>query len=448
MIFSLDVRRARKGDCLLLHYGTEQKPGQVMIDGGPRGNYRAYLKPRLVQIRKARGLGHDEPLHVDLLMVSHIDDDHIQGIVDLMTELVEAKRGKLPPLVQVSSLWHNSFDEIVDHKLDDLTGLIKSQFGPASLSGNGEFSEDEKSEVEDHYAGSDPDVSPEEKEELVTSTLQVLSASFWGQAKEVRVDAEVLGFPRNPEFDGNLILAGKNAMSIGQGLTFTVVGPMKPELEALRKKHREWLKKFHNQPQGLQAGFQALVAYVDRSVPNLSSLVVLAEAGGKTILLTGARGDKILQGLEAAGLMKKGGKIEVDLLKVPHHGSSNNIDDDFFQRIVARHYVFSGNGEHGNPQRKTLEKLFNARRDDDYTIHLTYPIDEIDTNRKNDWNKKQDKENKRKMKNPTQKVRPDWSPAENSLRAFFAGHEGLEVRVRIVDEKKPHLIDLLEPLGL
>ena len=34
MIFSLDVRPARKGDCLLLHYGTAEKPGLVMIDGG------------------------------------------------------------------------------------------------------------------------------------------------------------------------------------------------------------------------------------------------------------------------------------------------------------------------------------------------------------------------------------------------------------------------------
>ena len=33
MIFSLDVRRARKGDCLLLHFGTPKEPGLVMIDG-------------------------------------------------------------------------------------------------------------------------------------------------------------------------------------------------------------------------------------------------------------------------------------------------------------------------------------------------------------------------------------------------------------------------------
>ena len=51
MIFSLDVRRARKGDCLLLHFGTADKPGLVVIDGGPKGVYEPHLKPRLLEIR-------------------------------------------------------------------------------------------------------------------------------------------------------------------------------------------------------------------------------------------------------------------------------------------------------------------------------------------------------------------------------------------------------------
>ena len=70
MIFSLDVRRARKGDCLILHYGTKVKPGLVLIDGGPAQVYGPQLKPRLEEIRKARRLAEGEPLTVDLLMVS------------------------------------------------------------------------------------------------------------------------------------------------------------------------------------------------------------------------------------------------------------------------------------------------------------------------------------------------------------------------------------------
>ena len=46
MIFSLDVRRARKGDCLLLHFGSADSPGLVMIDGGPKAVYTPHLRPR------------------------------------------------------------------------------------------------------------------------------------------------------------------------------------------------------------------------------------------------------------------------------------------------------------------------------------------------------------------------------------------------------------------
>ena len=90
----------------------------------------------------------------------------------------------------------------------------------------------------------------------------------------------------------------------------------------------------------------------------------------KRILLTGdARGDKIIEGLQLAGLMGQGGgsTLHVDVFKVPHHGSSNNLERGFFERITADHYVFSGNGEYGNPEREALEMLFDARGGADFT---------------------------------------------------------------------------------
>jgi len=342
------------------------------------------------------------------------------------------------------SFWHNSFDEIIDHTPDELTASVKTQFGPASVSGSGELPDDKRSEVEDEFADGNPDIDPEEGRELVTSTLKVLASIE--QGFQLRVDARALGFPLNPEFDGKLIIAGRDnePIDMGRGLKFSVAGPMKAEVEALRKKHNAWLKKLEAEGKPLPS---ALAAYVDRSVHNLSSLVLLAEADGKTMLLTGdARGDKVLKGLELVGLLKKGGQMHVDMMKVPHHGSANNLDDDFFQRITADHYVFSGNGEHGNPEREALEMLLKARGTDDYTIHLTYPIEEIDVAREADWNEQQAIQKKKKKKNPKQKVRPNWSPAKHSLRGLFDQHEGLEDKVQIVDEAKPHLIDLLDPV--
>ncbi|MFP5288537.1 MAG: hypothetical protein ACLGI9_22570, partial [Thermoanaerobaculia bacterium] len=84
------------------------------------------------------------------------------------------------------------------------------------------------------------------------------------------------------------------------------------------------------------------------------------------------------------------------------------------------------------------------RRDAEYTIHLTYPIQELDAGRKEDWEKEQDKDRKKQQKNPAKKVRPDWSPEEHSLQALFDSHEEFGKKVRIVEEDRPHVINLLE----
>jgi hypothetical protein len=213
---------------------------------------------------------------------------------------------------------------------------------------------------------------------------------------------------------------------------------------ALQKEYDDFLKKHPDE----RKSTASLAAFTDTSVPNLSSIVVLAEAGGKSMLLTGdARGDKILAGLELVGLLKKGDKMHVDILKAPHHGSSRNLDPILFHRLTADHYVFSADGEYGNPERETLQMLLDERGDEEFVIHLTYPIDKIDVEREKDWKKEQQKEQARRNKNPNAAVREDWSPPKHSLTAFFEAHPNFAKKVRIVEEGKPHVIDLLDKVG-
>jgi hypothetical protein len=172
------------------------------------------------------------------------------------------------------------------------------------------------------------------------------------------------------------------------------------------------------------------------------------------MLLTGdARGDKILAGLELVKAMKKGGKLHVDLLKVPHHGSSNNLETNFFERITADHYVFSGDGEHGNPERESLEMLLDARKKAPFHAHLTYPIDELDAGRKKDWEKAQATERAKNVKlkaegKAPKKVRSDWSPKKQNLGALLEQRPlAAGQKLHFVDAARPHVIDLLDPLG-
>jgi hypothetical protein len=279
---------------------------------------------------------------------------------------------------------------------------------------------------------------------VVADNLKVLASIEQGY--RLRTDAEKLDFPRNPEFGGELIIAtrGTKSIDVGRGLKMTVVGPMKPEVEALRQKHDEWLRTWKKKG----SAQESLAAYVDKSVPNLSSLVVLAEVEGKRILLTGdARGDKIIEGLQLAGLMGQdgSGSLHVDVLKVPHHGSSNNLEPGFFQRITADHYVFSGDGEYGNPERETFEMLFCARRGADFTLHLTYPVEEIDNERRSDWEKARRQKGTKSMK-PDAKIPSDWSDETQSLEALFADERPGVASISIVGSDQPHVIDLLEAI--
>ena len=91
--------------------------------------------------------------------------------------------------------------------------------------------------------------------------------------------------------------------------------------------------------------------------------------------------------------------------------------------------------------------LLKARGDAGYTVHLTYPVAEIDEGRKEDWNKERNKQVARKKKNPNTKVREKWSPAKHSLTALFADNPKFAKKVSVVDATKPHVIDLLNPVG-
>ena len=348
-VFTLEALQAAHGDSLILHYGPLSTPRFILVDGGPKGIFKASLGPRLKEIHTARGGG---VLEIRLMMVSHIDDDHITGILDFTRMLRELKDSGAPLPFDVLTLWHNSFDDIAG-KVTTIVGAAL----PASQ------------------------VLTSAKPKTADGAAIVASVA---QGRQLRLDADALGLNMNSGFDDMLLFnPSAKALNMGAKLAFTVLGPRQAELDALNKKWDKEVKallakKGKKKKSGgggselSAADLQALAAeFVDDSIHNLSSVVVLAEFEGKRILLTGdARGDFILKSLHDAKLLKNG-KIAVDIFKVPHHGSIRNAAAELFEVVVADHYVFSANGRDGNPDPPTFDLIFKARPKGKYHLWLT-----------------------------------------------------------------------------
>jgi beta-lactamase superfamily II metal-dependent hydrolase len=339
MLFTLEALNARHGDALLLYYGPRDSPRLVLVDGGPAGVYGRRLRPRLRGLLEARG---DDPLAVELVLVSHIDDDHIHGILDLTGELAERfeERAALP--FTIRRLWHNSFDDIIGNQGAELFTALDATIRRGGAVPNGL---------------------------RVEGPSQAVAASV-EQGRRLRNHATRLGIPVNRPFRGLVARdqTGPQSAELPDGLTLTVLAPSLGRAEALQ---REWDTVVRRRNLGRDQALAEAAAYLDNKVYNLSSMVVLATLGSRTMLLTGdARGDDILEGLEAGRLLDDR-TVHVNLLKLPHHGSDRNVEEAFFRTVTADHYVVSADGKYGNPDLETLRMLSAARPDDDFTLHLT-----------------------------------------------------------------------------
>src|SRR5207247_786314 len=109
------------------------------------------------------------------------------------------------------------------------------------------------------------------------------------------------------------------------------------------------------------------------TAPNLASLMVLVDEAGKTVLLTGdGHHQDILDGLKQLDKLNGDGTIHLNVLKVQHHGSENNLDENFCQRVTADHYVFCGNGAHANPNLTVVQTIVDSRKNDQRNFKLWF----------------------------------------------------------------------------
>jgi beta-lactamase superfamily II metal-dependent hydrolase len=377
----LTAFQADKGDCLLLE--TADGKARMLVDGGTRRAYTAHVARVLSELRKAKK-------KLDIVYISHIDDDHIAGVLKLLDDEAawrvhehQVRTGNVnhpepdaarPPAI--GAIFHNSFHDQVGENSGKIETLLAATATVLSAS--------------DH-----PLLRQvvEQRQNLVTGIRQALKVSQ-------RIKAQQLKIPLNPQFAGKLMTTRK-APPIRLGrIELKVLGPFPGALAQLRNEWNGWIETNQKTVAAIRAQarseanlmsaseadqlLQPLLAAAQQlgaaelalakelgnrknvTTPNLASLMFLAQESGKKILLTGdGHGDDVLEGLEHHRALDAGGRLHVDVLKVQHHGSEHNIHREFCDRVSADHYVFCGNGEHENPDLDVVQLIFDRRMAND-----------------------------------------------------------------------------------
>ena len=114
----LTAFQSDKGDCLLLTNtaGTTR----ILVDGGMPASYDAHVAAAMGKLQVAKKA-------LDIVYVSHIDQDHIGGVLKMLDDEAEwrvhefQKKNKNPsskaPTVprppKVKEIWHNGFGELL-----------------------------------------------------------------------------------------------------------------------------------------------------------------------------------------------------------------------------------------------------------------------------------------------------------------------------------------------
>jgi hypothetical protein len=317
-VIRLHVVQAEYGDCFILESEIGKKYVSILIDGGPYQTFEKHLKPTLKKL----------PLNgkLDLVVLSHIDNDHIIGLLDLLNEIKKEKQNKTKDFIKILNMWHNSFKNLLllpDEPVKIITKYFQDQ----------RFIERKM-------------------------ILDSLIMKGYQQGTDLTALAISLKIPINQGF-GELIDVENNVKSTYLNhIKLMILGPTKRNIERLRKEWHDWFTKKYKS----EKSKSELVQILDKSIPNLASIMFLAEIENRKILFTGdGVGQDIVEILSKNNMLDKNGRFHVDILKVPHHGSDRNTTQEFFNTIVAEYYIISANGRDDNPSLDTLRRIIQSK---------------------------------------------------------------------------------------
>jgi len=292
---TLEVLPAGFGDCLLISCPGEHGDWRMLVDTGPDETYGS-LRRRLMALPvEANG-----KRHIDLFVVTHIDHDHIGGASLLLNDR------ELD--LSFTDIWFNA---------------------------------------------------PPARRTRGVAEGESLSKLLGVGDRDLPWNVAWSGGPvGTPAEGGGVELTGVGAPRV------TLLSPTPErladlyrvwakELDRLRRKERDQPDSDPSPTRGAVPSLEALAERqtpTDKSVPNGSSIALLVEHQGASILLSADAFSPVLVPALRALAKRRGiqGRIEVDAVKLSHHGSRANVTSELLTAVKAKHFVFSTNNNYFN----------------------------------------------------------------------------------------------------
>lgn len=323
-MLSVEMLPAQHGDCLWIEYGDPESPRHILVDCGLRSTYRE-LAARL----------RDRPeIAFELLVLTHIDADHIVGAIPLLQEVGPERFG---------DVWFNGWKHLP--LPPDALGALHGEIFSAALTTRG-FAWNQT------WVGKAvvlPDEGPLPRVILDGGLVLTLLSPTRERLAVLRTDwndeLEKLGLEPGSTEDALAALEDRPKLQPD------ALGPAKIDVEAL--------SEIPFEPDG--------------SAANGSSIVLLAEYGGKTVLLGADAFSPVLEESLRRLLQETGRKwLRLDACKVPHHGARRNNGLGFLSLLDCENFLFSTDGSHGyhHPHRETIARILQSRKGS--RLHFNY----------------------------------------------------------------------------
>jgi len=310
---------AGNGDALVVEYGDPTDVRRVLIDGGPWSSYAA-LRARIEALPP-------ECRRFELLVVTHIDADHIDGVVRLL--------GDEDLGASFEQVWFNGYrhlSRVLAPKMGEvLSGLIAARGIPWNASFDG-----------------DAVVVPEQG--------VIPSVDLPGGARCTLLSPR----PRNLHRLGVVWDTDADIRNAG-----VVPGTIEAARRLAQTDHRLDPLQHLLAPAMVDVSTLLEVPFrSDTSPTNASSIAFLMEYRGLSGVFAGDATPSVLvpsvrRLLDQRGLQA----LPVDVFKLPHHGSRSNVDRDLLRLLPARTFLLSSDGaRHGHPDPEAVARVVTSTR--------------------------------------------------------------------------------------